>query len=454
MKKQILVIIFCIINSFSCQQKEKTLMPQNSSETLSSDPALLSSVFLRNPRLQDNVRVDFAQLLSKSLVDRGLRDYIKNTSLKKISGDYDFPYLLVYDDVIRDNETFESILMKYTDESWKNKYGNKTLSELVLEVDPYLSILVPVLSFTTPETWDTELVPNVVAHTNEIMENGYLGFDSKGEKILFKKQVEPKKLTLVIKHSENLLAVDLSGEHTIYNSKIKDALGFRNENPELTLKIKSAISQKKNLVKKANKEIFNFIKLNDLLSNSDSKIKFNNLKIKSTNTLTCRDKYPDQKDYVYDYTVSQGGWDIAHDWFEGSQIEMCLYIYLATYPNNNASFSSLLKRDAGRSHSDFMAGTISLDWEVLDWDKPTYGQIMKYKWFDSDDSEWSGSISGNAVYKNDSLGITAGVTGTVNYSSKNDDMGESFVEYCDEPYPWSYNFYFTGLVYFRTSIHY
>lgn len=120
--------------------------------------------------------------------------------MKKINYDYDVLYLLVKDEILSDNTTLNSLLLKYVDSDF--------LSLLETQI-PNLTIFVPKLPLNSfsAETWnvDTE-VPVVGIRTLET--NDVPVFNSQGEESVVEVGYIPAYPIVVVKENERISVKD------------------------------------------------------------------------------------------------------------------------------------------------------------------------------------------------------------------------------------------------------
>ena len=236
-------------------------------------------------QVKEDLRDEFVRILAIAIQDENLRLFIKQKAVQKYSGDYDFPYALVKDDIVTGKETLAEILLKYTDVQHTRNFGNNFFSQAIVEGDPYLSILVPVLSTVNPENWDTKQIPEVVSYTNEKGVE-FQGFGVNGKTKLYKREIEPNQMTIVCKNSEGLIGLDINSYETILGNTLEKAITGKVEKDDaLRDKLRKIVDKSdiKMKFQKNNKEI-TFVKLNDIFPESIKKTN-DNKKLRASKTV-------------------------------------------------------------------------------------------------------------------------------------------------------------------------
>lgn len=177
-----------------------TLFISSCTDDISSDksgPSFSSVVEKTNTEIKKEFGAALAKVLAESTP---VRELIKKEALKKINYDYDVLYLLVKDEILSDNTTLNSLLLKYVDSDF--------LSLLETQI-PNLTIFVPKLPLNSfsAETWnvDTE-VPVVGIRTLET--NDVPVFNSQGEESVVEVGYIPAYPIVVVKENERISVKD------------------------------------------------------------------------------------------------------------------------------------------------------------------------------------------------------------------------------------------------------
>lgn len=155
---------------------------------------------------QSNIlKNEFATVLAKALIDKKVRDFIKNESLKQFDGDYDILYAVIKDKMFQDGKTFEQYLSQYASSS-------DILSKL--SSVPLLTIFVPTLAKFSPQTWDVNSqIPIVASLSSDQIEtsgNRIMAFSQNGESYTLTTKDDPNRPVIVIKNNERLVAQSLN----------------------------------------------------------------------------------------------------------------------------------------------------------------------------------------------------------------------------------------------------
>lgn len=143
----------------------------------------------------DETRIKFAQILSLSLENKSIRDFIKEEALKKIDNDYDVIYHNIKNNTLKNGETFQEALSKYCDIDYLNKITSQ---------DPLLTIFIPQLNdIFSAESWNTnEQVPYITIRNTS--PNDSLTIIKHNEISKVSRNLYPKEAVIVIKTNERL----------------------------------------------------------------------------------------------------------------------------------------------------------------------------------------------------------------------------------------------------------
>lgn len=180
---QILVILVVLFSS--CKKDSK----------LESTPQQVSS--LTSVESYDK-QVEFSKILAKSLQSEPLlREKIKAEAKKQFDFDYDILFHAIKNDVLTDNESVYSKVVKYA--SSKDEF-DKIVNDL-----PLLTLYVPELPDFSANTWNTITEVPLVAVKPAIKHSDVEMYDAKGEKTVIKHGLVPGGPTIVVKNNERVV---------------------------------------------------------------------------------------------------------------------------------------------------------------------------------------------------------------------------------------------------------
>ena len=156
-----------------------------------------SEIITQDQNVLDNI----AFVLSKSLEDQTIREFIKNEASKQFDSDYDVMYQMVKDKRLSNGKLFKEALAEYSN-SREDFFRD-------IEKYPLLTILVPELSIFSNNTWETlTQIPAVVVRPvgfnvkDDAMVSGY---DPLGNRISIDATVEPDFPLLVLKENDRVV---------------------------------------------------------------------------------------------------------------------------------------------------------------------------------------------------------------------------------------------------------
>jgi hypothetical protein len=143
--------------------------------------------YLEPSTVKDQLTVKMAKLLAAELTSETMREFVKQSALKKFDEDYNFLFADAYPNLL-DNTKYASFI------------------DSVLRFHPLMQVVVPELFTVIPENWDTKNhVPAVVAlpenHTPGV-DTLVAAYNANGEKHFLTTLKDPKNTIIVI--SENV----------------------------------------------------------------------------------------------------------------------------------------------------------------------------------------------------------------------------------------------------------
>lgn len=369
---------------------------------------------------------DFSKVLAKALsANSDLRSFIRNESLKKTDGDYDVFYQKTKDEIVSGTTTLHSLLESYSDDkSHFNFIVNSVLD---------LNIKVPVLEKSGPQEWDTQNYSPLVA----VRESGifkktlknFTAYDAQGSKHYLDVHTAPEKVTVVVELSERIHVDNLA---SLQQSVDKGIQQFK-------------IDPEKNLAKGTYNSIYSDVK-DFALVNSRAR------------SATCpREDYSDKSQVWETITVKANAWNRTasdQDWAEGDLEFHATFIYAdgttATVFSQQEAVGtvSIVRRydpTCSRCYQYIATQDVSIQmkYTLVKWNKNASGDRWKVVFIEKDGGNYT-------VKKTVSFGtsfefsftdpFTGKLTNTLNlskeitYTDQDDELGESFIYYCDPLY--------------------
>lgn len=137
-------------------------------------------------------KVQAAKILARAVKDEGVRQLIKNESLKKFNGDYDVLFQLVQDKKVKNEKSLYASLASFADSPQQFKE--------VVDNLPLLTVYVP--TFFSAEKWNTATQIPIVAVRDE--DDRLIAFNDKGESVELSSKEEPNIPIVVIKINDRV----------------------------------------------------------------------------------------------------------------------------------------------------------------------------------------------------------------------------------------------------------
>ncbi|WP_338394547.1 hypothetical protein [Fulvitalea axinellae] len=345
--------------------------------------------------------------VSKSVRHKEVRDFIKKKATDQVDGDYDLLLAEAKGNLVDFGDTrtsFEQVLAGNEGALGRSALNtdNSVLSEL-LEARPLLTLSAPLMGedYFGEDFYDGEVVPWVVVVPEDFDENTYqtlYGVDEDGNKIEVSVNEPPTHPVLVLTDNERI--------HAVAHGVAERSLGIRN----------------------SGKRVFSNDKYDYVLNEN----------VEFRNAFSVREKGFDRDhNRAYDRLaratfVSKEALRKAESWVLGKP-EMRVIVIYEKNPSGNARLESLEKVIDGGWVKYNKAGRRELvmndlDLEIVPWDKASFGEYMKYFWYEFDGGEdvsYSVSLAAKVAY-----GPAEG-SGKIDVTlkAKDDPCGESLVHY-------------------------
>lgn len=376
---------------------------------------------------RDKVTADLAQRLARAMEDSGVREFIKNNANQKFDGDYNF---LIHEKMESSSAIASGRILTLKDILFPN-YGESGRSKIESYLDslkkyyPLLQISIPKISNNSSETWDAQTEKPLVAFIPSNLETGIIeAFDASGKKYQLSALEEPNQLVIVIGENERLIPFPKQG------TTAKNARNLLVECPVM-YRTKGAYYSN---------EYYDYYLMEDLnyCSGGGSYGGGGSGGSGGGNQTSgaCDRDNKTSKDVLNKMIFnSMNAFKRINEWFDGGQ-ELQITIFFATA---NGTISKVTKYASGND-SDFKdCGLFDCDpeWfginaEILTWDKATYGSAMLYMWVEHDNGDattYSSSFS--TTFDNNGTKNTLNNQVSTTITDKDDLLGESIVEFCD-----------------------
>ncbi len=433
---------------FGCQTEDQNISPQVDTLT----PVLAPIVDRK-----DELAADFSKRLAMTLKDEGVRHFIKKKVTAQFDGDYDVLFAEAKGNTVTlssarqsASTTFGDILVSSTplDTKVENATtGNAFLEELLAQ-NPLLQIAMPELPNASADNWNhetyTPLVVFVPSTFDEKNTTHLTAYDSEGNDTLLNITTPPNKSIIVVSQNERLLAVAKKDTKNLRLEMTNSCLATAEpyyEDPYYTYYYTSDAYCTEYIM-------------------DDGGGGSGGGGTGSGTTSYCDRDTKSGKDYLYrvKFKTIDGFRDAEH-YLDGNPEIYCLITIGAKESN---AFNTLRKSISSPDRSkwkDCGVFTCSPEWfyinsEVVTWDKAEMGNRMKYTWIEEDDSNdtYEYTIGLSTSFKDEGTGATTTVNGQTKVTLKGEDknLGESYVEYCDNTDSPGYE-YSTAFLYFNVK---
>lgn len=420
-------VMFPIIILFtSCNENIEVISPPNDFENESN--------FTDN-RSKDILAEQVAKNLAKGLSSLEVRKFIKEKALDQFDGDYNFLISSAKDNKISFSESgkmnsfsFGDIISR-TNPNSSAKTKSSSFLDSLSNIYPLMQVAIPSLTNVNPETWNVEVEIPLVAFvpTNHNRTDIIPAYDQYGEYYELSANQEPNQLTIVISENERLMLfkkqlTDVNGRSQQIYPQIDECPIMQEpyfEDDQYLYYLRSDVFEEVNLCTGGGGGCC----YSGGGTGGDS---------------ACDRDRKSGKDRLHRMIFnSMSDFKSVNEWFDGGQdIEVTIFFGQA-----NGAVAKVTKVFSGKD-SDFKdCGLFDCDpeWfglndvEIVTWEKDIYGSAMLYSWVEKDGGstiELSNSFS--STFENDDGSKSTQTFGIKNTIQDKDDMlGESIVEYCD-----------------------
>jgi hypothetical protein len=428
-------IMATILLLASCQNNVEEVSPVN--EMTVETNVILDGV-------KDKLAAKVAQNLAKSLSNSEVRNFIKEKTLDRFDGDYNFLIGATKNSQIDASENGRIASMSFGDlisGTNSNSSARKTSSSFLDSLRsfyPLLQVAVPSVSNSNASSWDVESEIPLVAFVPTDYEQTHIipAYDLHGNYYELNSTQEPEQLTIVISENERLMVFEKESNSS--NGRSQRIYPLIDECPIMQ---KAYFEDEQNLYY-LRSDVFQ--EVNHCTGGGGGGSgggtgggSGGGTGGGSGNTSCDRD-IKSGKDRLHRMIFnSMGDFKDANEWFDGGQdLEVTIFFGQA-----NGAISKVTKSFSGKD-SDFKdCGLFNCDpeWfglgnvEIVTWDKDIYGNAMLYSWVEKDGGETVElNNSFSSSYDNDDGTKTTqsfAVKSTI--QDKDDRLYESVVEYCD-----------------------
>lgn len=386
---------------------------------------------LPEPKVEKVVNLDlddptyvFAQNLASAMQHQEVRTFIKDNALMRFDGDYDILYAKVKNETIQPginmrSSTFEELIFG------KNSTNTRIANELLN--DPLLQISMPELPEASAEDWDIEnYTPTIIIRPRglDLKEVTHLpAIDGEGNNIQFDITKYPTKPIIVIGHNERVIAVPKNDKATNTNNNRTDSI----EEPCMA-SIDPYFEDQNNTY---------YLK-EDYYSSCDGGGGYagGGTGTGGSGSSSCDRDVKNKYDYVSRLKFKDiDGFRDAEHYVDGNPEVYCITILGANNPSGFTDQRKYISSPDRSKWKDCGVFTCNPEWfyanqEIFNWDKSDFGTIVRYDWFEEDDSgvKLTYSISHTTEFE-DGTKVTGSVTIVIDQEDAN--LGSSFVRYCD-----------------------
>lgn len=409
------------------------------------------------------LKIQFAQTLAKSVVDKDIRAFLKKEALLKVDGDYN-----VFFNLSKNKEIGETKI-SFIDKLELYNEGEISIRKISEQI-PLLNIGIPSFIMASTEEWNTDLyVPLVVVSEHELLNElcSYLkSFNSKGETVNLDKQIEPCNTVLVVDESERIFC-DMSSLKRMAKDNVEFLMSDQEQNYYLTVYHEIVAFEDEDISDGSNNSS---ISPRERLYYSSGEMNYNifeNMsRFRMSNTLAVKgmtDTWLEQT-FEIECNIILGG--TAPDAFRCLKQKLSIDRALLTFvASNNVNeflagytFPSGMMGDAMKkaykkvyeeinNSNKYVTSSDGKKWlpmnmELFNWSPHRYGDVVKLIFFEHDNGETvsreiSHQVGFNAsIGKKDkfNLGITGSKSGkvTISYTNTSDELGEGFVYYYED----------------------
>jgi hypothetical protein len=382
---------------------------------------------------------EFAKVLAISTEDADMRDFIKETSLKKFDGDNNFLFVQAENEYLNPetksiSSTFKDRLREKSQILTKSSGGEVDFDKLIEAIKtkyPLLQIAVPDIYEESTLNWNTEEYKPLIAFLpedfNEATTQYITAFDIEGKEYELDVQNPPENPVIVISESERVVAIP--------KSKAIQSLGCELLHETVDYEYVSSACYKNALFQQTSL-------YNDQYSGRGNN-SGNNRPIDTRSPHRAYNSDPPTlvRDDVITKAkfVSMDALKQVESWANGAP-EVYMVVTYTLKQNNTYTTQSIQKSftDDGWTKGGVLGigrstTTKTLNVPVLYWDKDNFGILMKYTFIESDGgSSKKYTISYTNTYKDGNNTVTTQASTEIPIQKYDDMIGDAVINYNDQ----------------------
>jgi len=430
LKWPMLAIILLIA---SCQENIEEVSPVNEIEEETN--LIVNGV-------KDQLAAKVAQNLAKSLSKPEVRSFIKEKTLDRFDGDYNFLIEFSKNEQLSVSKNGRTTSLSFGDileGSGDNPQGRSSstgLLDSLSAIYPLLQVALPELQDENAETWavetETPLVAFIPTDLDASDEDAIIpAYDYEGNQYALSATEEPSELVIVLSENERLMVFEKEGNSI--NGRTQ-AYPVIDECPI----IQSPYYENDQNLYYLRSDVY--AEINQCTGGGGCCYGGGGSGggTGGSGTTTCDRDRKSGKDRLHRMIFnSMTQFKRVNEWFDGGQdIEVTIFFGQA-----NGAMAKVTKAFSGKDKDFKDCGLFDCDpeWfglgdaEVVTWDKDIYGSAMLYSWIEKDGGSTIELNSGfSSTFDNDDGSKTTQTFSVKNtIQDKDDTMGESVVEYCD-----------------------
>ena len=445
-------IMAIIVFIASCQETTDDVNPDN--EIKEETNLIVNGV-------KDQLAAKVAQNLAKSLSNIEVRNFVKEKTLDRFDGDYNFLIGIAKNNQIRVSRNGRTSTLSFGDiisgaiPNSSSRITSNPLLDSLSTYYPLLQVAIPKLTFSNAENWDIESEKPLVAFVPSDYETSNIipAYDLEGNLYELDVNQEPDQLTIVISENERLMVSEK--ESNVSNGRSAQVYPVIDECPIM----QEAYFEDEQNAYYLRSDVFEEVNHctgggGGCCYGGGGTGGGSGGGTGGSNT-TCDRDSKSGKDRLHRMIFnSMTEFKRVNEWFDGGQdIEVTIFFGQA-----NGSIAKVTKAFSGKDKDFKDCGLFDCDpeWfglgnaEVVTWDKDIYGSAMLYSWVEKDGGSTIELNSGfSSTFDNDDGSKTTQTFSVKNtIQDKDDTMGESVVEYCDNTDGEGYT-YNTGRIKFQ-----
>ena len=416
-KKLFIPLTFILVWTVACENNSK------------KDDELIEN----EPVVNDCKTIQLAEIIAKSLKNENISKFIQEEATKEFDGDNNIVLTLAYNKKIQTNNgslknktTFLEALVNSTTSSVKSSeldYSRIETTELFRELEkehPLMQISIPDVYLDEANPIDfSKITPHVVVlpkNYDETTTKTLTAIDNDGNSYTIDAAVPPIDPVLVIRENERLIAVpkeDLKLKRLAADLIMYDCIVEKKLEPDFETDRHNYYYREK--LHDCNHGNFN-----------------GNLPITPIVHKYDRDKNNAQDNLLKARFVSKSALRSVESWVLGKP-EVKLVVVFASNSSGGKSFGTLTKYlgKKGWYHRKwfkFKMDTKTLNLPILQWDKETFGDAMKYTFIEEDHSWSEKDLTVNFSSKIDN-NKTITVNTKIKVGKQDKEMGEALIQY-------------------------